>query len=101
MAAALKSFVPPVKTRKLRDLAGIGPSVEKDLQALGIQSVEQLAEADGRVLYDRLCELTETRQDPCVLDVFRCGVAQARNPHLSPEQRQWWWWSRQRKAGTL
>jgi hypothetical protein len=45
--------------------------------------------------------LTGTRQDPCVLDGFRCAVAQARDPHLPAAQRNWWWWSRQRKAGHL
>jgi hypothetical protein len=41
------------------------------------------------------------RQDPCVLDTFRCAVAQAQDPLLRPEQRNWWWWSRERKAGRL
>ena len=89
------------RARKRRDLAGIGPSLEANLRSLGVETVEQLARCDGRVLYDRLCEKTGTRQDPCVLDTFRCAVAQAGNPHLSSEQRNWWWWSQQRKQGKL
>ncbi len=84
---------------RLRDLAGVGPSIEADLRSLGISSVRDLAEADGDELYLRLCENTGTRQDPCVLDTFRCAVAQARDPRLPSEQRNWWWWSRQRKLG--
>jgi hypothetical protein len=71
----------------------------EDFRRLGVRDVAALARADGGKLYDRLCALTGTRQDPCVLDTFRCAVAQARDPDLPPEQRRWWWWSRQRLAG--
>jgi hypothetical protein len=33
-----------------------------------------------------------------VLDTFCCAVAQARDPGLPAEQRNWWYWSRLRKA---
>ncbi len=91
----MKSAV--VETRKLRDLAGIGKSIEANLHSLGVTSVAILASKEGEELYDQLCRKTRTRQDPCVLDTFRCAVAQARNPRLPAEQRNWWWWSRQRK----
>ena len=84
------------RQRKLRDLAGIGPSIEGNLNRLGIQTVQQLAAADGDRLYRQLVDLEGKSQDPCVLDTFRCAVAQARNPDLPEEQRNWWWWSRQR-----
>ena len=84
--------------RVLRDLAGIGPSIAENLRLLGVQSVEHLATFEGRELYDKLCVLTRTRQDPCVLDTFVCAVAQARNPRLPADQRNWWYWSRKRKA---
>jgi hypothetical protein len=84
-------------TRKLTDLAGIGPKMLADLQALGVQNVDQLKKQDGLKLYRRLCELTGVRQDPCVEDTFVCAVAQARNPNLPAEQRLWWYWSRVRR----
>ncbi len=84
--------------RRLRDLAGIGKSIEGNLRDLGVSTVGDLAKRDGDELYRALCEKTGAKQDPCVLDTFRCAVAQARNPHLPSEQRNWWWWSRQRKA---
>ena len=71
----------------------------KDFQLLGVASVPQLAKKDGHKLYRQLCDLTGTRQDPCVLDTFVCAVAQARDPALPAEQRQWWYWSRIRKQG--
>ena len=70
----------------------------KDFDQLGIHTLEQLAAADPDALYERLCDMTQTRQDPCVLDTFRCAAAQARDSRLPAEQRNWWWWSRKRKA---
>src|SRR5688572_25892388 len=87
-------------TRTLQSLSGIGPAMLQDFDQLGIQSVKQLASADPDELYERLCTITKTRQDPCVLDTFRCAVAQARDPQLPAEQRNWWYWSRQRKGSS-
>ena len=83
---------------QLNDLAGIGPAMMQDFERLGIRSVEQLARQNPKKLYGRLCEITGKRQDPCVLDTFTCAVAQARDPNLPAEQRNWWYWSRARKA---
>lgn len=85
--------------RQLKDLSGIGKSLHQDLVLLGVESVDDLARRDPDALYVRLCQLTKARQDPCVLDVFRCAVAQAKNPALSMEERNWWHWSRLRKSG--
>ncbi|MFL6447673.1 MAG: helix-hairpin-helix domain-containing protein [Bryobacteraceae bacterium] len=87
--------------RRLRDLAGVGAAIEHDLHMLNVQTVSELAACDGDDLYSHLCEITGTRQDPCVLDTLRCAVAQARDARLPREQRNWWWWSRQRKQGRL
>jgi hypothetical protein len=88
-------------TRTLRHLAGVGPAIEKDFHLLGVHDVPALAASNGDELYRRLCQLTGTRQDPCVLDTFRCAVAQARDPGLPADQSNWWWWSRLRKRGDL
>ena len=85
--------------RKLKDLDGIGGAMLGDFALLGVASVDDLARQSADELYARLCSLTGRRQDLCVLDVFRCAIAQARDTHLPDEQRQWWWWSRQRRAG--
>lgn len=87
--------------RKLRDLAGIGARIEANLHRLGVHNVAELAGQDSEELYRRLGEIEGVRPDPCVLDVFRCTIAQARDPLLRPEQRNWWWWSRERKAGRI
>jgi nucleotidyltransferase/DNA polymerase involved in DNA repair len=88
----------PIDTRRLRDLRGIGKAMLKDFEQLGIQSVAQLARANPDELYGHLCEIREQRMDPCVLDTFNCAIAQARDPLLPAEQRDWWYWSRIRFA---
>ena len=87
------------ETRTLADLVSIGPAMLDDFALLKIRSVEQLAKQNPQRLYNRLCRLTGTRQDPCVLDAFHAAVAQARDPKLPAKQCQWWYWSRIRKAG--
>lgn len=89
----------PRNARKLEDLESIGQAMLKDFALLGIKSVDDLSRRDPELLYKRLSKLTGTRQDICVLDTFRCAVAQARNPALPKEQRKWWYYSRMRKSG--
>ncbi len=80
---------------------GIGKAMLGDFELLGVKTVEELARLDGEKLYRALEKKTAIRQDPCVLDVFRCAVAQARDPQLEREKCNWWWWSRERLAGRL
>lgn len=84
--------------RQLSDLVSIGPAMLRDFELLGVRSVAQLARRDPEKLYEKLCQITGQAQDICCLDTFRAAVAQARNPNLPAEQRQWWHWSRKRKA---
>jgi hypothetical protein len=83
--------------RTLASLRGVGIATLGDLDLLGIHTVDQLAASAPDQLFERLERLTKTRQDPCVLDVLRCAVAQAKDPNLPTEQTNWWWWSRLRK----
>ncbi len=85
-------------TRRLTDLAGIGPVFLQNLHDLGITTVPQLARRNPRDLYRRLCAMTGQRVDPCALDVFTAAIAHARDPKLDAERRCWWYWSRVRKA---
>ncbi len=80
----------PIDTRKLRDLRGIGKAMLEDFEQLNIKSVGQLARANPDRLYERLSTLRGQRMDPCVLDTFRCAVAQAKDPLLPREQCDWW-----------
>jgi hypothetical protein len=84
--------------RRLQDLVSVGPAIAHDFEMLGIHSVRQLSRRNPEKLYEKLCEVTGESQDVCCLDVFRAAVAQAKNPRLPVEQRDWWYWSRRRKA---
>lgn len=86
------------RKHRLEDLVSVGPAMVQDFKLLGIRSLAQLSRRNPEKLYERLCQVTGKAQDVCCLDVFRAAVAQARNPRLPLEQRQWWYWSRLRKA---
>jgi nucleotidyltransferase/DNA polymerase involved in DNA repair len=86
--------------RRLADLRGIGKKMLEDFDKLGVRSVAQLKSCDADELYRRMCEITGTRQDPCVHDTYRCAIEQARNPNLPEEQKDWWFWSGVRKAAS-
>jgi nucleotidyltransferase/DNA polymerase involved in DNA repair len=85
------------ETRQLRDLVSIGPAMLKDFELLGINSVAQLRRRSPQQMYKELCRIKGERLDPCCLDVFVAAVAQAKDPNLPIEQRQWWYWSKARK----
>lgn len=89
------------RERRLDDLWSIGPSIRRNLMSLGVETVAQLARRKPEALYLALCRKERQRQDPCVLDVFRAAVAQARDPSLPEDQCVWWYWSRLRKAGSV
>jgi hypothetical protein len=86
------------KPRLLEQLDSVGPAMIRDFHLLGVHTVAQLSRRSPVKLYEKLCEITRKPQDICCLDVFRAAVAQARNPRLPADQRQWWYWSRLRKA---
>jgi hypothetical protein len=81
----------------LQVIPGIGPSLADDLRFLGYRAVPDLKGADPEAMYGELNRRTGTRQDPCVLYVFRCAVYFAsRRPH-DPELLKWWNWKDRRR----
>lgn len=76
----------------LESIPGIGPSLARDLRALGVRRVTDLVRRDPERLYARLNRLRGQRQDPCVLYAFRCAVYFARTPRPSPRLLKWWNW---------
>lgn len=85
----------------LAGLRSVGPATRRDLALLGVHDMAALAAADPQELYNRLNAVTGVRIDPCVLDVFACAVAQARDPALPAHLRDWFRWTPSRKAGRL
>lgn len=80
-------------------LRSVGPATMRDFSLLGITSMGTLAASDPLEMYTRLQHLQGHPVDICMLDVFACAVAQARDPQLPQEESDWFWWSRERKKG--
>ncbi|MEM7494651.1 MAG: helix-hairpin-helix domain-containing protein [Myxococcota bacterium] len=86
------------RSRQLSGFVSVGPATCRDLDLLGVTSLDQLARQDPVKLYRRLCQTTGQKVDICMQDVFFAAVAQARDPHLPPAKKQWFYWSRVRKG---
>lgn len=80
-------------THKLTDLPNIGKASALDLELLGIKSPEDLIGQDPFEMYERLCTITNTRHDPCVIDVFM-SITDFMN---GAEAKPWWDYTPQRK----
>ena len=78
---------------ELLTLKNVGQATYKDLCALGIYSIEELAKANPDELYIRLQEITHKKQDPCVWDVFAAIIHEAKTGVKQP----WWEWTQVRK----
>ena len=78
--------------RELLEIPGVGPSIARTLQLVGIRRVVDLKGRDPERLYQRLMRKEGKHVDRCVLYVFRCAVyyATARNP--DPDKLLWWNW---------
>ena len=83
--------------RQLKDLVSVGPAMLEDFELLAVHTVAQLRRRSPERMYRELCRIRKQTIDPCCLDVFVAAVAQAKDPELPIEQRQWWYWSRVRK----
>lgn len=81
---------------ELQDLPGIGPSLAADLRHLGVTSIKSLVRRDPERMYALLCDLTNEKQDPCVLYVFRCAVYASRTALPDRELLKWWNWMERR-----
>lgn len=76
----------------LTSIPGVGPSIARDLNDLGIRAVPDLVGQDPEALYRDLCALRREHIDRCVLYVFRCAVYYAHTPDPEPELLKWWAW---------
>lgn len=78
----------------LTSIPGVGKSIAKDLENIGIFSVEDLRGKDPQQIYEASNHFAGCVQDRCLLYVFRCAVYFAETP---PEKREseklkWWNW---------
>lgn len=78
--------------KNLQEIPGVGKSIANDLFLLGYRSVSDLKNENPESIYDHLCEKTNSKQDKCLLYVFRCAVYYASNSKHEPEKLKWWYW---------
>jgi len=78
---------------ELLTLQNVGPATLKDLHLLNIKTIEDLKDKTPDQLYEKLQEITGTRHDPCVWDVFAAIIHEAQTGEKLP----WWHWSKIRK----
>lgn len=73
-------------------LGSVGPKLAEKIWMLGIHSFDSLARANPAKMYYDFTRIIAKKVDPCVEDVFRCAVAQAKFPQLPDIYKQWWRW---------
>lgn len=76
----------------LSTIPGVGAQIERDLIALGYDSVASLAGEDPEQIYERDCIRRSCRVDRCMLYVYRCAVYYADHAEHDPEKLRWWYW---------
>ncbi len=78
---------------RLDALPNIGKAMAGDLQLVGVIHPKQLIGKDAFELYDRLCEKTGQKHDPCVIDVFMSAIHFMEGGEPLP----WWFFTDERK----
>jgi hypothetical protein len=78
---------------RFQDIPNVGPRVENDFKKLGIKQPKDLAKKNPLTLYNKLCAITKSRHDPCVLDVFMAVVYFMDGSSTKP----WWFYTEERK----
>jgi hypothetical protein len=81
------------QVRTFTDIPNIGKAMAGDFPMIGIARPEEIAGQDPYDMYERLCSATNTRQDPCVLDVFIAVVRFMEGGPVLP----WWHYTEERK----
>ncbi|WP_420422396.1 helix-hairpin-helix domain-containing protein [Simkania sp.] len=83
-----------MQKKHLRELTNVGKATLKDLEVLGIETIERLSEQDPTFLFQELERRTQTKHDPCVWDVFAAIIHEAKTGIST----KWWEWTAKRKA---
>jgi pathogenicity locus Cdd1 protein len=78
---------------QLESLPNIGPGMANDLRLLGIQHPQQLIGKNAYQMHRELCKRTNTKHDPCVIDIFLAVVDFMEGGNPAP----WWHFTKERK----
>jgi hypothetical protein len=63
-----------LEVEELEDIPNVGKKIAGNLRQLGFDKPDALRGEDPYAMYDRLCAVTGTRHDPCLLDTFIAAV---------------------------
>ena len=77
---------------ELQRIPGVGPSIARDLRALGIARITDLKRQNPQRMYERSNQLRGQTQDRCLLYVFRGAVYFAKTKRPDPARLNWWAW---------
>lgn len=78
---------------RFQDIPNIGSAMISDFKLLDLKQPIDLKGKDPLMLYNKLCTLTGTRHDPCVLDTFMAAI----NFMNGAPARAWWEYTAERK----
>ncbi len=81
------------KSQKLTSIPGVGKSIAKDLEEIGIKKVSDLKGKDPEKLFNLSNKKVGKVQDRCLLYTFRCAVYFATAKKYDLEKLKWWNWS--------
>ena len=81
---------------KLDDLPNIGKKMAHYLVLAGIDTPQSLIGKDAFEIYDKLCQKTGKKFDPCVIDVFMSAI----DFMEGSEPSAWWEFTSRRKEHT-
>ena len=74
------------EVKRFQDIPNVGKAIEQSLITLGLTKPADLAGKDPYQLYQDLCAATQTRVDPCVIDIFISAVR-----YMEGEPAKKWW----------
>ena len=80
------------KKSELLQIPGIGESIAKDLENIGIFTIADLKGKNPQTLFDLSNKHVGVIQDRCLLYTFRCAVYFASNKTHNPRLLKWWNW---------
>ena len=78
--------------KNLEQIPGVGKRIAREMQNIGISSVDQLKGKNPEKLYQKLSDFKAGPVDRCMLYVLRCAVYYASNTKHDPELLKWWNW---------
>jgi len=79
--------------KALTYIPNIGEAMKRDFFLLNIKQPADLIGRDPYQLYEELCNVTQKKHDPCVLDVF---ISAVRYMEGGPPKK-WWEFTEERK----